>query len=174
LLLTSPFTPMLFMGEEWAASSPWQYFTSHPEPELASAVRDGRRREFGAHGWNTADVPDPQDPATFERSKLDWEEPVKPAHAEILDLYRRLIALRKSRPDLSDPWLSKVEVWHGDQHVVMRRGSCAVAANLSPSPQTISLREAPSSVLLATSPGVALQRDRIALPAETAAVVAYR
>jgi maltooligosyltrehalose trehalohydrolase len=174
LLLTSPFTPMLFMGEEWAASSPWQYFTSHPEPSLASAVRDGRRREFGEHGWDTADVPDPQDPATFERSKLDWAEPVKPGHAEILDLYRRLIALRKSRSDLSDPWLSKVEVWHGDQYVVMRRGSCAVAANLSASPQTISLREAPRSVLLATAPGVALQRDRVTLPPETAAVVAYR
>ncbi|NMO51330.1 malto-oligosyltrehalose trehalohydrolase [Actinoplanes sp. TBRC 11911] len=174
LLLTSPFTPMLFMGEEWAASTPWQFFTSHPEPSLAAAVRDGRRREFGEHGWDTADVPDPQDPATFERSKLDWEEPDKAGHAEILDLYRRLIALRKSRADLSDPWLSKVEVWHGDRYVVMRRGSCAVAANLSASPQTVSLREAPRSVLLATSDGVALQRDRITLPAETAAVVAYR
>jgi maltooligosyltrehalose trehalohydrolase len=174
LLLTSPFTPMLFMGEEWAASTPWQFFTSHPEADLASAVRDGRRREFAAHGWESADVPDPQDPATFERSKLDWDEPASPGHTEILDLYKRLIALRKSRSDLSDPWLDKVEVWHGDQFVVMRRGSCAVAANLAGSPQTVSLREVPSSVLLATSPGVALQRDRVELPPETAVVVAYR
>jgi maltooligosyltrehalose trehalohydrolase len=174
LLLTSPFTPMLFMGEEWAASTPWQFFTSHPEAELASAVRDGRRREFAAHGWESSDVPDPQDPATFQRSKLDWDESAKPDHAEILDLYKRLIALRKSRSDLSDPWLDKVEVWHGDQFVVMRRGSCAVAANLAASPQTVSLREVPSSVLLATSPGVVLQRDRVELPPETAVVVAYR
>jgi maltooligosyltrehalose trehalohydrolase len=174
LLLTSPFTPMLFMGEEWAASSPWQFFTSHPEPELAAAVQTGRRREFAAHGWASADVPDPQDPATFERSKLDWDELGKPGHAEILDLYRKLIALRRSRSDLSDPWLDKVEVWHGDQYVVMRRGQCAVAANLAAVPQTVSLRAVPSKVLLATEPGVVLQRDRVDLPPETAVVVAFR
>jgi maltooligosyltrehalose trehalohydrolase len=174
LLFTAPFTPMLFMGEEWAASSPWQFFTSHPEPELADAVRTGRRREFAAHGWAETEVPDPQDPATFERSKLDWAEAGKPGHAEILDLYRRLIALRRSRRDLSDPRLDEVEVWHGDQYVVMRRGNCAVAANLAPVPQAVSLRQPPSKVLLATEPGVALQRDRVELPAESAVVVAYR
>jgi len=174
LLLTGPFTPMLFMGEEWAASSPWQFFTSHPEPELADAVRTGRRREFAAHGWASADVPDPQDPATFERSKLDWDELGKPGHAEILALYRRLIALRRQYSDLSDPWLAKVEVWHGDNYVVIRRGGCVVAANLAPVPQTVSLRSVPSKVLLATSPGVVLQRDRVELPAESAVVVAAR
>jgi maltooligosyltrehalose trehalohydrolase len=174
LLLTGPFTPMLFMGEEWAASSPWQFFTSHPEPELADAVRTGRRREFAAHGWASADVPDPQDQATFERSKLDWDELGKPGHAEILALYKRLIALRRQRSDLSDPWLAKVEVWHGDNFVVIRRGGCVVAANLAPAPQTVSLRSVPSKVLLATSPGVVLQRDRVELPAESAVVVAAR
>jgi maltooligosyltrehalose trehalohydrolase len=174
LLFTSPFTPMLFMGEEWAAGSPWQFFTSHPEPELAAAVRTGRRREFASHGWAEAEVPDPQDPATFERSKLDWSEREKPGHAEHLDLHRRLIALRRSRTDLSDPRLDQVEVWHGDQYVVMRRGDCAVAANLARVPQTISLRAAPRSVLLATEPGVVLQRDRVELPPESAVVVAFR
>ncbi|WP_030438758.1 malto-oligosyltrehalose trehalohydrolase [Actinoplanes subtropicus] len=174
LLLTGPFTPMLFMGEEWAASSPWQFFTSHPEPELADAVRTGRRREFAAHGWASADVPDPQDPATFERSKLDWDESAKPEHAEILALYKRLIALRRQYSDLSDPWLSRVEVWHGDNFVVIRRGGCVVAANLAPAPQTVSLRSVPSKVLLATAPGVVLQRDRVELPAESAVVVAAR
>jgi maltooligosyltrehalose trehalohydrolase len=174
LLLTTAFTPMLFMGEEWAASSPWQFFTSHPEPELAAAVRTGRRREFAAHGWAEADVPDPQDPATFGRSKLDWAEREKAGHGEILDLYKRLIALRHSRPDLSDPRLDQVDVWHGDQYVVMRRGHCVVAANLAPVPQTVSLRAVPSRVLLATEPGVVLQRDRVELPAESAVVVAFR
>ncbi|MBL7254434.1 malto-oligosyltrehalose trehalohydrolase [Paractinoplanes lichenicola] len=174
LLLTSPFTPMLFMGEEWAASSPWQFFTSHPEPELAAAVQNGRRREFAAHGWAEAEVPDPQDPETFRRSKLDWDEVAKPGHAEILDLYKRLIALRRARPELTDPWLDKVEVWHGDQHLVMRRGQTAVAVNLAAVPQTVSLRDVPSKVLLATAEGVVLQRDRVELPAESAVVVAYR
>jgi len=174
LLLTGPFTPMLFMGEEWAAGSPWQFFTSHPEPELADAVRTGRRREFAAHGWASADVPDPQDRATFERSKLDWAEPAKPGHAEILALYKRLIALRRQYSDLSDPWLSKVEVWHGDNFVVIRRGGCVIAANLAPIAQTVSLRAVPSKVLLATAEGVVLQRDRVELPAQSAVVVAAR
>jgi maltooligosyltrehalose trehalohydrolase len=174
LLMTSPFTPMLFMGEEWAASNPWQFFTSHPEPELATAVRNGRRREFASHGWAEAEVPDPQDPATFERSKLDWDELGKPGHSEILDLYKKLIALRHSREDLSNPWLDKVEVWHGDQYVVMRRGRCVVAANLASTTRTVSVRAVPSKVLLATSPGVVLHRDRVDLPAETAVVVEIR
>nr|WP_221377878.1 malto-oligosyltrehalose trehalohydrolase [Actinoplanes polyasparticus] len=175
LLLTSPFTPMLFMGEEWAASSPWQFFTSHPEPELAAAVQNGRRREFAEHGWAEAEVPDPQDPETFLRSKLDWDERSKPEHAEILDLYKRLIALRRSRPELTDPWLDKVEVWQGDQHLVMRRGQIAVAVNLAGVAQTVSLRDVPSKVLLATSAeGVVLQRDRVELPGESAVIVAYR
>jgi len=174
LLFTAPYTPMLFMGEEWAASSPWQFFTSHPEPELAAAVRTGRRREFAAHGWADNEVPDPQDPATFERSKLDWSEPAKPGHAEILDLYRRLIALRRNRTELTDPRLDQVDVWHGDQYVVMRRGRVTVAANLAPVSQVVSLRATPSKVLLATEPGVVLQRDRVELPAESAVVVAVR
>ncbi|MEV4351893.1 malto-oligosyltrehalose trehalohydrolase [Actinoplanes sp. NPDC049596] len=174
LLFTSPFTPMLFMGEEWAASSPWQFFTSHPEPELAAAVQNGRRREFAEHGWAEAEVPDPQDPSTFQRSKLDWDELGKPGHAAILDFYRKLIALRRSRADLSDPRLDQVEVWHGDHHLVMKRGRCAVAVNLASAPQTVSLRDTPSKVLLASSEGVVLQRDRVELPAETAVVVAFR
>jgi len=174
LLFTSPFTPMLFMGEEWAAGTPWQFFTSHPEPDLANAVRTGRRREFASHGWAEAEVPDPQDPATFARSKLDWSEVRRPGHAEILALYKRLIALRRSRAELSDPRLDQVEVWHGDRHLVMKRGQCAVAANLAPIPQTVSLRAVPSTVLLATEPGVVLQRDRVELPPESAVVVAFR
>jgi maltooligosyltrehalose trehalohydrolase len=165
---------MLFMGEEWAASSPWQFFTSHPEPDLAAAVQNGRRREFASHGWAEAEVPDPQDPATFERSKLNWDEAGKLGHAEILDLHKELIQLRRSQPDLSDPWLDKVEVWHGDQYVVMRRGRCVVAANLAGVPQTVSLRSVPSKVLFATEPGVVLQRDRVELPAESAVVVYAR
>ena len=74
LLLTLPTTPMLFMGEEWGASTPWQYFTDHTDDRIAEAVRRGRRDEFASHGWDRARVPDPQSPATFERSRLDWSE----------------------------------------------------------------------------------------------------
>ena len=74
LTLCGPFTPMLFQGEEWAASTPFQFFTSHPEQELGRATAEGRVAEFARHGWDADAVPDPQDPATFERSKLDWTE----------------------------------------------------------------------------------------------------
>ncbi len=94
LYLLAPTTPMLFMGEEWAASTPWQFFTSFAEDWLADAVRDGRRAEFGSHGWS-AEVPDPQDPATRDRSVLDWAEPAEPAHARMLAWYTDLVGLRR-------------------------------------------------------------------------------
>ncbi|MFI0793070.1 malto-oligosyltrehalose trehalohydrolase [Micromonospora rubida] len=172
LLFTAPFTPMLFMGEEWAASTPWQFFTSHPEPELATAVAVGRRREFAAHGWTSDDVPDPQDRQTFARSRLDWAELDKPEHREMYEFHRRLIALRRSRADLSDPRLDRVDVRHGDQFLVLRRGETLVVANLAAKPQRITLPGTARRVLLATGEGVTVTRDRIELPAETAAVVA--
>jgi maltooligosyltrehalose trehalohydrolase len=101
LLLTAPFVPMLFQGEEWGASTPFQYFTDHEDPELGAAVSAGRRREFAHFGWDPADVPDPQDPATFARSVLRWDEVDEPEHAALLDWHRRLVALRRSRPELA-------------------------------------------------------------------------
>jgi maltooligosyltrehalose trehalohydrolase len=174
LLLTGPFTPMLFMGEEWGATTPWQFFTSHPEPELAAAVANGRRREFGAHGWPEGDVPDPQAPETFQRSKLDWSEPDKPEHRELMELYRRLIALRKAVPDLSDPWLDRVKVSHGDQFLTVRRGGCVVVANLAGRRQRISIPGRSGTVLLATEAGVTLSPDAVEMPGESAAVVTVR
>ncbi|MDQ3757558.1 MAG: malto-oligosyltrehalose trehalohydrolase [Actinomycetota bacterium] len=95
LVLSSRSVPLLFQGEEWAASTPFQYFTDHADPELGRAVSEGRRSEFGAFGWKPEDVPDPQDPATFERSRLDWSEPAREPHAGMLRWYRELIALRR-------------------------------------------------------------------------------
>ncbi|MFF0316217.1 malto-oligosyltrehalose trehalohydrolase [Micromonospora sp. NPDC005252] len=172
LLLTAPFTPMLFMGEEWAASTPWQFFTSHPEPELATAVALGRRREFASHGWAEGDVPDPQDPETFVRSRLDWAELDKPEHREMLAFYQRLIGLRRSVADLSDPRMHEVSVQHGDQFLLMRRGETLVVANFAGRGQGVSLPGVARRVLLATGEGVTVMRDRIELPAETAAIVA--
>ena len=74
LTLAGPFTPMLFQGEEWAATAPFQFFTSHPEPELGTATAEGRLREFEQMGWDPALVPDPQDEETYLRSRLDWSE----------------------------------------------------------------------------------------------------
>jgi maltooligosyltrehalose trehalohydrolase len=171
LLFTSPFTPMLFMGEEWAASTPWQYFTSHPEPELGAAVAAGRRGEFSRHGWRPEEVPDPQDPATFTRSKLDWEELELREHAEMLTAYRELIALRRRHPDLSDPRLDRVDVAYGEHHVVIRRGRCIVVANFGSEPVTIDVPGDGVQTLYATSGDANTGSTSVRLPAEAAAVV---
>ncbi|MFE2291555.1 malto-oligosyltrehalose trehalohydrolase [Streptomyces sp. NPDC059452] len=141
LVLTGPFTPMLFMGEEWGARTPWQFFTDHTDPELAEAVRNGRRREFGAHGWAEEEIPDPQDPATRDRSCLDWAEPEREPHARLLAWYRRLIALRRSLPDLHDPDLASVKVAYDEdaRWFAYRRGDLRIAVNLADGPAAIPL-----------------------------------
>jgi maltooligosyltrehalose trehalohydrolase len=134
LILGSPYTAMLFMGEEWGASTPFQFFSSHPEPELARATAEGRKNEFAEHGWNADEIPDPQDRQTFQRSKLDWDELTVGEHARLLSVYRSLIALRRSEPDLADPWLAHLDIDYDDdaRWIVMYRGRLAVAANLGP------------------------------------------
>lgn len=131
LVLTSPYTPMLFMGEEWGARTPWQFFTDHDDRELAAAITRGRRREFAEHGWRAEDIPDPQDPATRLRSCLDWSEPAREPHAELLAWYRRLIALRHAEPELTDPALDAVHVTVGEHTLRLDRGRFRTAVNFS-------------------------------------------
>ncbi len=139
LVLGSPYTAMLFMGEEWGASTPFQFFSSHPEPELARATAEGRKKEFAGHGWDADDIPDPQDPQTFQRSKLDWAELDTDDHARLLQVYRDLIALRRNETDLADPWLEHLIVDYDeeDRWIIMRRGRLVVACNLSTDPVTV-------------------------------------
>ncbi|MGW1229624.1 malto-oligosyltrehalose trehalohydrolase [Streptomyces sp. NPDC002530] len=141
LVLTGPFTPMLFMGEEWGARTPWQFFTDHTDPELAEAVRTGRRREFAAHGWAEEEIPDPQDPATRDGSCLDWEEPGREPHARLHAWYRELIALRRALPDLGDPDLGAVRTACDEaaRWLVLRRGDLRIAVNLGERPAAIPL-----------------------------------
>ncbi|OXM62341.1 malto-oligosyltrehalose trehalohydrolase [Amycolatopsis vastitatis] len=141
LLFCSPYTPMVFMGEEWAASTPWQFFASFPDPELAEAVRTGRRREFARHGWGEADVPDPMDPATVDRSRLDWAEVERPGHREVLDLYRTLIRLRRERPELADPRIAdlRLDTAPDASWLVLHRGGLRLAVNFGAGPVTLPL-----------------------------------
>ena len=134
LVLCSPYTPMIFMGEEWGASTPWAFFVGFEDPELQVAVRDGRRAEFAAHGWGATDVPDPTLEATFEASRLDWSEPARAPHAELLAIHRELIRLRRAHPSLSDPRLDRVHVWHDGPALVLHRGALRLAVNLGDSP----------------------------------------
>lgn len=100
LLLLSPYTPLLFQGQEWNASTPFLYFTDH-NAELGKLVTEGRRKEFaGFSKFSGSEVPDPQALETFTRSKLDWNEAGKPEHAGVLALYRELLRLRAQEPIL--------------------------------------------------------------------------
>jgi len=127
LLLTAPYTPILFMGEEWGASTPWQYFTDHQEADLARAVSEGRRREFASHGWG-AEVPDPQAVSTYENSKLDWSELDDADHAQLRDWYAALIRLRREVPAFTAPGTPQVH--RNGATVRVHRGDHAVVANL--------------------------------------------
>jgi len=176
LTLTAPGTPMLFMGEEWGASTPWQFFTSHPEPELARATAEGRISEFARMGWDPAQVPDPQDPATFERSHLDWSEIGTPPHDRVLDLYRRLAALRRELPDLTDPDLSRTHVVVSDRDAApdarayrLDRGEVAVLVNLTADEVEFDLPP-DARVLLETAPARISARS-IALASDSAVIV---
>ncbi len=139
LALGSPYTAMLFMGEEWGASSPFQFFSSHPEPELARATAEGRKAEFAAHGWDADEIPDPQDPATFDRSKLRWSEVDEGVHARLHETYRALIALRHDEPDFADPWLTHLRIDYDEsaRWIIMYRGSFAVICNLGEAAVTV-------------------------------------
>ena len=118
LLLLSPYVPLIFMGEEYGETNPFQYFVNHGDEKLVNAVREGRRKEFEAFGWGD-DVPDPQSEETFARSKLDWAKTTTSPHRELRALYRDLLRLRKeeralrpgqssvaARHDASARWLS--------------------------------------------------------------------
>ncbi|KQY36685.1 malto-oligosyltrehalose trehalohydrolase [Nocardia sp. Root136] len=151
LVLLSASTPMLFMGEEWGARTPFQFFTSHTDPVVAAATATGRRAEFAQHGWSSEEVPDPQDPATFTRSKLDWTEIGREPHARLLACYRGLLALRASRPEFTDPWLQRVwaDYDEAQRWFILRRGRISVVCNLAEDEVVIPVH---GRVLLAWSP----------------------
>ncbi|MES2169436.1 MAG: malto-oligosyltrehalose trehalohydrolase [Actinomycetota bacterium] len=169
LTLCAPFTPMLFMGEEWGASTPWQFFTAHPEPWLGRATAEGRIAEFEKMGWDPDVVPDPQDPSTFANSKLDWAEAASGEHARLLSLYRALASLRRTVSDLTDPRFPNTTVDFDDKArwFAMHRGATTVAANFGASPVTLPLGGA---LLLGTDPAVRAGSNAT-LPGHSAAVI---
>ncbi|HXA30059.1 MAG TPA: malto-oligosyltrehalose trehalohydrolase [Candidatus Angelobacter sp.] len=174
LVLAAPFVPLLFQGEEWAASSPFQYFTDHRDPALGRAVTEGRRREFAAFGWSAEEVPDPQDPSTFSRSRLDWSERDRPPHRDMLEWHRRLIALRREQAALSDARLERVSARADDAAgwLLLRRGPLSVLCNVSDGAVRVELGAAvPRQVLLASHEGVEVGGDGIALPPQSVVIV---
>ncbi|HET6875270.1 MAG TPA: malto-oligosyltrehalose trehalohydrolase [Acidimicrobiales bacterium] len=171
LLLTAPFVPMLFMGEEWGASTPWLYFTDFADDDLGRAVTEGRRSEFSYFGWDPDEIPDPQDPATFERSRLRWDETDKDPHAGLLEWYRGLIRLRRQEPDLSSPDRKRTSVRVDDKAgtLEVQRGSILIFASVGSDPVTV--ETGPSRLLMASSPHTTLEGGRLRLHPDSLAIV---
>lgn len=172
IYLLSPFIPMLFQGEEWAASSPFQYFADHDDPALRRAVAAGRRKEFAAFGWDPTTIPDPENPAAFEASKLKWNELSRAEHAEMLAWYRALIRLRRHTPCLNDGAHGNVCVSYDEQAkwLRMKRGTVEVLVNLAEHKRSFPTGEN-STALLVSRDGIHVERGSITLLPDTVAIV---
>jgi len=171
LVLMAPFIPMIFQGEEFAASTPFIYFTDHEDPELAKAVSKGRAEEFAAFGWSPKDIPDPQSLESFERSKLHWKEIDEAPHAEIMAWYRELIRLRRSNRALLDGNLKTAQVRFdaAAQWLVLTRGEFEVICNFSKTEVKISMHH-PGKVLLVSTEQITLNRGEAILPPESVVI----
>jgi len=130
LLFVSPFVPMLFQGEEWAASTPFNYFCDFANPELQRAVREGRRREHGGH-----DIADAFAQSTFDACVLRWDELTEPVHRDMLAWYRAWSTLRREHPELRDPAPGSIAVRSLAPGVlVVERGTLALTVNFTDQP----------------------------------------
>jgi maltooligosyltrehalose trehalohydrolase len=162
--LLSPFTPMLFMGEEYGEPAPFQFFSNHIDPDIAEATRTGRREEFArfAAFGDANEIPDPEDPATFERSKLTRQ--VDPA---ILALYARLIEARRAIPagDADEIRFDEIDRW-----LLVRRGPFEIACNFDRA-RTVEIPVAGTTVQLATNPEAQVSEGSTRLPPMSAALI---
>jgi maltooligosyltrehalose trehalohydrolase len=176
LVLLAPGIPLLFMGEEWGASTPFPYFADERDPELDDAVREGRRREFAAFGWGPDDVPDPLAEETFASGVLRWDEVDEPEHAALLEWYRALLALRRSHADLTDPRPARIDVAFDEDAgwLLLRRGGVEVAVNAGAEPTTVPLAPNPREMLLVSTDRADLSVSAITLPRTSVAVMVVR
>jgi maltooligosyltrehalose trehalohydrolase len=165
LLLVSPFVPMLFQGEEWAASTPFLYFADLQSPELREAVRKGRAVEHAGAGWREP-PPDPIDRATRDASTLRWAERGEADHAAMLAWYRALVEARRAHPTLRDPGPGTTQVRGDGELMTVERGDLALVCNLAATPARVQLDD----VLLAST-GLASSSE---LPPVTCALVRRR
>ena len=168
-IVLSPFLPMLFMGEEYGEKAPFQYFTSHGDPDLIEAVRKGRLEEFDDFEWH-GEPPDPHDEETFRRSKLQWEQMGRGEHASLRRLYKELLRLRRDTPALRRLDLAAVETHADDERRVLlvRRWSgesqALLAFNFGEKAQTLEMPFADASWHSLIDTGAKIESRRITLP----------
>lgn len=168
-VVLSPFLPMLFMGEEYGEKAPFQYFTSHSDPDLIEAVRKGRAEEFDDFSWE-GEPPDPHDEETFRRSTLRWESLERDEHASLRRLYAQLFALRREHAALRTLDLAQVDTHADDEKrvlVVRRRAgneTVLLAFNFSDKAQSVTTPFTPRTTHALIDTGAKLEEDRVTLP----------
>ncbi len=168
LVLTAPFVPLIFQGEEWAASSPFLYFTDHEEA-LGRLVSEGRKKEFAAFGWKPEEIPDPQAESTFLQSQLKWDEIAEPEHSGVLGWYRELIALRRAESDFVNGTI-EVEFDEAARWLMLRRGRFVIAVNAGPDTVKLAAPKG-AEVVLRSTEEIALEGDGLVLIPDSVAVV---
>lgn len=172
LTLTAPFVPMVFQGEEWGARTPFLFFTGYEDQELGATIREGRCQEFAGYGWDFESVPDPQSEATFQTSKLDWDEAARPEHADLLSWHRQLIALRGCFPQLTSGEMATVQYDEDRQWLTVRRGPLRIFCNFSDSEQGLPIEGSAGEIVLASDPAVSLRDAQVLLAGHSVVVIA--
>jgi maltooligosyltrehalose trehalohydrolase len=171
-VVLSPFLPMLFMGEEYGETAPFQYFTSHSDEALIEAVRRGRREEFEEFEW-AGDAPDPHDEETFRRSKLNWSRLAHDEHASLRRLYAQLLRLRRETPALRALDLDAVDAHADDERrvlLVRRGGEVLIAFNFGGKAQSVELPFEPAAWKAMIDTGAKIEANRITLPPDAFAL----
>lgn len=172
LVLTSPFTPMIFQGEEFAASTPFQYFADHDDVEMAKLVSAGRKKEFAAFGWDESLIPDPEKPETFLHSKLNWDEVHEGVHGEMLEWFTKLIHIRRASNSLNDGDTKHTRVHYDPDKVwlAIDRGQVQVLTNLGSNSADFDV-PAGYRLIAQSHSSIALTGGKVSLPPDTLAIL---
>jgi len=170
IVLMAPYVPMLFMGEEWATSSPFLYFADHEDEEMRRLVSEGRKRDFALFFGD--EVPNPEDIETFNKSKLNWDEIDTGKHAEMLAWTKSLIKLRRCTVALNDGNMHHLMVSSDDRRMtlVMQREEARILVNLGMEPQHFDLLDGECLCLISRL-GTDIAGNAIDLPGMTLAVL---
>jgi maltooligosyltrehalose trehalohydrolase len=171
LVLMAPYVPMLFMGEEFAASNPFLYFADHEDEEMRKKVAEGRKRDFAAFGFE-GDVPNPEVMQTFLDSKLNWDEVHEGKHEEMLEWTKSLIQLRRCTIALNDGSMQHLRVSTDDSRrtLVLQRDEARIVLNLGQQPFVFDLLEGEELKLISRS-GLSMKDNKMDLPPMTLAVL---
>ena len=174
LLLTAPYIPLLFQGEEWGSRSPFKYFVDfHREPELAKAVAEGRQKEFSAFGWSADAVANPTELKSFTDSILNWDELLQEEHADLMDWHRQLIQLRSRYSALTTGRIDATSVLYDEraQWILIHRGTICIACNLQQHEVTVPFEGVDQCTILMTSKLPTLQDKSLILPPESVTIL---